>query len=137
MAWQFIKRAVFHNRTTWGCSVALIFFLSAFGVLWHGIAMAVSAYFEIVIHGNGILLNMLDIRFFFCMNHSSNHGEHNRMGWKRETPAPHRRLHPMETARRLPGSIRPPLAGFESLSAKKMFQLRKALFCVAYHDWTG
>ncbi len=33
---------------------------------------------------------------------------------KRETPATHRRLHPMETARCLPVSIRPPLAGFES-----------------------
>ena len=39
-----------------------------------------------------------------------------RMLWerKRETPATHRRRHPMETARRLPVSIRPPLAGFES-----------------------
>jgi len=39
-----------------------------------------------------------------------------RMLWerKRETPAAHRRLHPMETARCLPGSIRAPLAGFES-----------------------
>ena len=36
------------------------------------------------------------------------------MGRKRETPAAHRRLHPLETARHLSGCIRPPLAGFES-----------------------
>jgi hypothetical protein len=37
------------------------------------------------------------------------------IGRKRETPAAHRRLHPMESARCLPVSLRTPLAGFESM----------------------
>lgn len=42
------KKALYnrvYNRTTWGYSVALVFLVSAFGVLCYGIALAVSACF--------------------------------------------------------------------------------------------
>jgi hypothetical protein len=38
----------------------------------------------------------------------------------------------METARRLPGRIQPPLAGFESLNARKCFSHEKRCFLLHF-----